>query len=569
MPSGVPAAPDRARAYAEAALAGNLPIPIGQLVRSACERHLEDLATGADRGLRWNGEEAERAVKFFGYVRQSKGRWVDQPLTLLPWQEFVIASIFGWQRRRDDLGRWIRRYRHAFVEVAKKQGKTTFASGIALFLLDFDGEAGAEIYSAATKRDQARLCWDEAASMVKKTASLRTRIRVTDTRATMYVLETASKYVALGADKDSADGINPHGAIIDELHRHSDRELVDILEQSAAARSQPLMFYITTAGLSGESIYQELHRYARSIIEGTVQDDEWFVYIAALDETDDWTDPTVYGKANPSLGVTIQLDDLIKERDKAVAVPGRQNAFRRLRLNQQTEQSSRWVDLQLWDANSATGGDVGEEALAGRRCYGGLDLSSVSDLTAWAMVFPRDQDRDEVDILVRCWCPEAKLRDQGNRYRDQYRVWAKEGWLTPTPGDAVDYAFVKAQILQDATLFRVVDLNVDRLFQGYQTSQELAENGLKVFGMGQGFISMSPPMKEFERRLLKKQLRHGNNRLLRWAISNMSILQDPAGNIKPDKRDREKKIDPIVAVVMALDRAMRHETRRPALLGSA
>lgn len=554
------AEPDAPTAYAEAVTSGReLPVPVGALVRSACERHLADLSGGSSRGLRWDGDLASRAIRFFGLLKQSKGRWADQPLELLPWQAFVVGSLFGWQRYRDDHEAWVRRYRHGYVEVAKKNGKTTFAAGIGLWLLDMDGENGAEVYSAATKRDQARLCWDEAAQMVHKTAGLRRRIKVVDSRANMYVTETASKYVALGADKDSADGINPHGGIIDELHRHSDRELVDIIEQSAAARQQPLMFYVTTAGLSGESIYQELHRYARSVVEGTVADDEWFVYLATLDEADDWQDPSVYGKANPSLGVTVQLADLVQERDKALQVPGRQNAFRRLRLNQQTEQAERWIDLGLWDANAGT---VDLERLKGRPCYGGLDLSSVSDLSAWVLAFPRDDDREELDIVARCWCPESKLKDPSNRYRDQYAQWARKGFLTATEGEAIDYAIVKADILADAARYRIEDLNVDFLFQGFQLAQELTGAGLKVFGMRQGFMSMAMPMKEFERRLIAHKLHHGGNPILRWAASNVSVRQDPAGNLKPDKSSRAEKIDPVVALVMALDRAMRNSERR-------
>jgi len=258
---------------------------------------------------------------------QSKGQWAGEPLLLQDWQAFVVGSIFGWK----EIATGLRRFRKAYTEVARKNGKTTLASGVGLYLLDFDGEAGAEIYCTATKRDQARLCWSEAMRMVQYTPALKKRIKVVESRANLHVLQTNSKFEALGADNDSMDGLNPHAYIIDELHAHKTRGIVDALETAAGARRQPLAFYITTAGVAKESVYSETHDYARRVVEGIIDDDQWFSFIAALDEDDDWTDPAVYIKANPSLGVTVQLEELMAERDRAMDSPGRQNSFRRLR----------------------------------------------------------------------------------------------------------------------------------------------------------------------------------------------------------------------------------------------
>jgi phage terminase large subunit-like protein len=544
---------DPVAAYAHSVVDGK--VITGRLVNLACQRHLSDLEQGPARGLRWNLEEAERALGFFGHLKQSKGRWAGEGLVLLAWQQFVIGSLFGWQRYSEPYRRWIRRFRRSFTSVAKKNGKTTASSGVALYLLDFDGEPGAEIFSAASKRDQARLSWDEAAQMVFRTPSLKRRIKVVDSRAHMYVAQTASKYVALGHDADSTDGINPHAAIIDELHRAANRDLIDVIEDSTAARTQPLIFYITTAGLIGESIYDEIDDYSRRVVEG-VEDDGWFGYTATLDQHDDWRDDSLYIKANPSLGVTVQIEDLRAERDRAVLVPGRQNPFRRLRLNQRTEQAHRWLDLGLWDAQNLH--EIDEERLHGRHCYGGLDLASVSDLTAWALVFPQEDDPDALDVLIRAWCPESRLYAGDNRWRDQYQVWKAGGFLATTPGESIDYGFVRKQIMQDAERFQIVDLNIDRLFQSHEMSVKLAEEGLTLFGMGQGFMSMTTPSKELERRLLARKLNHGRNPLLRWSAGNVAVRQDPAGNLKPDKSSSQGKIDPIVALIMALDRAMRN-----------
>jgi len=477
-------------AYMHEVLDGS--IPAGHLVRLAVERHLRDLEEGGARGLRFDRAAAEHTVRFFGFLKHSKGEWGGQPFVLEPWQQWLVWMMFGW-KRADGL----RRFRTAYVEVARKNGKTTLAAGLGLYLLVADGEPGAEVYSAATKREQARLSHGEAVRMVKGSAALSRMVGVF--KDNLHVSATASKYEPLGADANTMDGLNVHGAIIDELHAHRDRKVVDVLETATGARRQPLICEITTAGSDQSSICYEHHEYARQILEGTIQDDTWFAYIASLDEGDDWLDESAWAKANPNLGVSVKLDNLRRTAEKAKRLPAAQNAFRRLHLNEWTQQTDRWIDLDLWDENA--GDPVAEEDLKGRECYGGLDLSSVSDMTAWVMVFPRAEDPDEVDVLARFWCPGARLGDPGNKYADQYRAWAQQGFLQVTPGDAVDYGFVKKCVLEDAGRFNLRDLNVDRLFQGYQLSQELMDEGLTVFGMGQGFYSMAVPMREFERRL--------------------------------------------------------------------
>lgn len=536
-------------AYQHSVLDGS--IPAGKLIRLAVERQQHDLETGAARGLHFDRAAAEHVIQFFSFLKHSKGEWAGQPFVLEPWQQFLIWVLFGWK--------WadgLRRFRTGYVEVPRKNGKSTLSAGIGLYLLVADGEPGAEIYSAATKRDQAKITWGEAVRMVKASPALTRMIRHFRASDNLSIEATASKFMPLGADADSMDGLNIHCALIDELHAHKTRAVTDVLDTATGARRQPLIFEITTAGSDQNSVCYEHHEYSRRILEQAVEDDSWFAFIASLDEGDDWTDPTVWAKANPNLGVSVKAHDLEVKAERAQRLPAAQNAFRRLHLDQWTQQTDRWIDLSLWDENA---GQVDEAALAGRICYGGLDLSSVSDITAWVLVFPQDGDPEALDILARFWCPEAKLHDDSNRYLDQYRVWADAGRLQVTLGNAVDYAFVKRCVLEDAAKFRLANLNVDRLFQGYQLSQELADEGLEVFGMGQGFLSMAAPMKEFERRLLAKKLHHGGNPILRFMADNVAVRQDPAGNLKPDKAASQGRIDGIVALVMALDRAMRHE----------
>lgn len=534
-------------AYAHGVLDGS--IPACALIRQAVERHNADLEHGAERGLHFDRAAAQHVIDFFGFLKHSKGEWAGQPFQLSPWQVWLLWVLFGW-KRADGL----RRFRTAYIEVPRKNGKTTILAGIGLYLLVSDGEPGAEIYSAATKRDQAILAHSEATRMVKASPALRSMIEVYKNNLNIEV--SASKYEPLGADADTMDGLNVHGALIDELHAHKTRDVVDVLETATGARRQPLIVEITTAGSDQTSICFEHHDYSRKVLDGSIQDDTWFAFIAALDDKAEWSDPGEWAKANPNLGISVKLDDLQRKCERAKRLPAAQNAFRRLHLDQWTQQTDRWIDLGLWDENA---GVVDEAALEGALCYGGLDLASVSDLTAWVMAFPNEGDPDGVDIIARFWCPESKLADETNRYQAQYQAWAAQGLLQVTRGDAVDYAFVKRAVLEDAQRFQLANLNVDRLFQGYQLSQELADEGLEVFGMGQGFMSMAAPMREFERRLLAKKLHHGGNPILRWMADNVAVQQDAAGNLKPDKAASQGKIDGVVALLMALDRCMRQE----------
>ncbi|KKM86470.1 hypothetical protein LCGC14_1278660 [marine sediment metagenome] len=542
--------------YARLALAGK--IVVGKWVRLACERHLHDLKTGHGRGIYFDEKAANRAIRFFRFLKHSKGEWAGQRFDLELWQAFIVGSLFGWKREDGT-----RRFRQGFTEIARNNGKTTLAAGVGLLLLVADDEPGAEIYTAATKRDQARITHSEATRMVRQSKALRQRVRIF--KDNLNIPDTASKYEPLGADANTTSGLNLHGAIVDELHEHKTRDMVDVLETATGSRRQPLIFEITTAGLAGESIYNEHHDYGISILEGTIEDDTWFAYIATMDEGDDWTSRRAWAKANPNLGICVKLDDLRRKCRKAKQIPAAQNVFLRLHANVRTQQITRWIDLATWDANAEVDGRlhvIDEEKLRGRACYGGLDLGAVADLTAWLMVFPWEDNPEEVDILARFWCPEAALKDRHNRYRAQYVQWARMGLLRTTPGNATDYEFVKAAILEDAATFGLVDLNVDRLFQAHQLASDLTEEGLTVVGMGQGFLSMAAPMRTFEEKLLAGLLHHGGNPVLRWMANNVAVKHDAAGSVKPDKDESQGRIDGIVALVMALDRLMRHEDKQ-------
>ena len=497
---------------------------------------------------------AARAVGFIETLQHVRGRWAGAPFKLETWQKRdIVEPLFG---TLDEDGN--RLYRTAYIEIPRKNGKSELAAAVALLLLFADQELGAEVYGAAIDRDQASIIYRIAAAMVRKNKALSKRAKVIDSTKRIVYPTTDSFYRAIPADAAGSEGFDAHGIIFDELHVQKTRDLWDVLETSTGSRAQPLIFAITTAGHDRQSICWEQHEYARQVLDGTIEDPTFFPYLRAAPEDADWTSPKIWRACNPALGTFRSMKQLQAEKTKAINSPAYQNTFRERYLNQWMQQETRWISLDLWDSNA---GLVDEDSLRGRTCYGGLDLGAVDDMTAWELVFPREDDPEELDVLTRAWCPEAKLYDASNRYRASYQMWARNGVLKTTPGEFIDYSFVKKSILDDAEKFHLVDLNVDRLFQAHQLATELQEEGLKVAGMGQGFMSMAAPMQEIYRRLLARKVHHGGHPVLRWMADNVAVKQDPAGNLKPDKAESQGKIDGIVALVMALDRAMRHEEK--------
>ncbi len=538
----------QAEQYIEDVISGR--VSVCRWVRLAVERHQQDLAEGAARGLFFDEQAARFAISFFGLLTHWKGEWSGQPVTLEPWQQFITWSLFGWKRERDNM----RRFRTAYIEVPRKNGKTTWAAGIGLLLMVADGEPGAEIYSAATKRDQARLSHQAATEMVRRSAPLRSLVNIH--KDNLHSLQTASKFEPLGRDADSLDGLNVHGAIVDELHAHKTRDLWDVLETATGARRQPLMLVITTAGYDRQTICWQLHTYAEKVLSGLVDDDSFFGAIYSVDEGDDWESESNWYKANPNLGVSKKLDDMRRLAGRAREMPAQLNAFLRLHLNIWTQAEDRWISPEAW---AACGLEVDAEALAGRKAWGGLDLATTTDIAAWVLVFPPAAgDASGVfRVLPRFFIPEDAIRERSKRDRVPYEAWEREGLVFATPGNVIDYDWILAQIDQDAQTYDVQEVAFDR-WGATSISTRLQERGLTMVQFGQGYASMSGPMKELGKLILGQKLAHGGNQVLAWMADNVVAAQDPAGNIKPDKGRSREKIDGIVATIMALDRAMRH-----------
>jgi phage terminase large subunit-like protein len=367
--------------------------------------------------------------------------------------------------------------------------------------------------------------------------------------------ETRSTYRVLSADAFTKHGLNAHGVIVDELHVQPHRDLVDVLVTATGARSQPLVVFITTAGYDKTSICWEYHEYAEQVLNGVIDDPTFFAYIAAADKDDDWLDPAIWAKANPGLGVSVKLDYLKQEANRARHVPAYQNTFRRLHLNQWTQQASRWLDLEAWDACNLA---IDPKLLEGAECYAGLDLSSTSDIAALVLDFPTEEGEDEERHawLPFFWIPEDNMMERVRKDRVPYDAWTRDELITATEGNVIDYQFILRDIEALGEIFNIKEIAFDR-WGAFQISSQLEGLGFELVGFGQGYKSMSPPMTDLLRLVLGKQLAHGANPVLRWMADNLVVDTDPAGNVKPNKKKSREKIDGIVAGLMALDRAVR------------
>ncbi|MBQ3268353.1 MAG: terminase large subunit [Clostridia bacterium] len=497
----------------------------------------------------YDQEAADYAVSFIQCLRHTKGRWAGKPFTLLPWQESVVRDIFGILKPNGK-----RQFNTAYVEIPKKNGKSELAAAIALFLLFGDGEPSAEVYGAAADRQQASIVFDVANQMVQMTPALAKRSKILTANKRIVNHANNGFYQVLSAEVGTKHGLNVSGLVLDEVHAQPNRKLYDVLTKgSGDAREQPLYFLITTAGNDTNSICYELHQKALDIIEGRKHDETFYPVIYGADESEDWTDPKVWMKANPSLGETITMDKVQAACDSARQNPGEENSFRQLRLNQWVKQAVRWMPMERWDENAFP---VDPEELEGRVCYGGLDLSSTSDITAFVLVFPPEDDDGKYAIMPFFWVPEETLDLRVKRDHVPYDIWQRQGVLETTEGNVIHYGYIEKFIERLGERYNIREIAFDR-WGAVQMVQNLEGMGFTVVPFGQGFKDMSPPTKELMKLTLEKRLAHGGHPVLRWMMDNIFIRTDPAGNIKPDKEKSTEKIDGAVATIMALDRAIR------------
>ncbi len=492
---------------------------------------------------------ADYAVAFIENLCHTKGTWAGKPFELIDWQEQIIRDLFGTLKPNG-----YRQFNTAYIEIPKKQGKSELAAAVALLLTCGDGEERAEVYGCAADRQQAAIVFDVAADMVRMCPALSKRVKILASQKRLIYTPTNSFYQVLSAEAYSKHGFNIHGVVFDELHTQPNRKLFDVMTKgSGDARMQPLYFLITTAGTDTHSICYETHQKAKDIIEGRKIDATFYPVIYGADESDDWTDPKVWKKANPSLDITVGIDKVKAACESAKQNTGEENAFRQLRLNQWVKQAVRWMPMEKWDKCAFS---VDEDELEGRVCYGGLDLSSTTDITAFVLVFPPLDEQDKYIILPYFWIPEDNLTLRVNRDHVPYDVWERQGYLQTTEGNVVHYGFIEKFIERLGERFNIREIAFDR-WGAVQMVQNLEGMGFTVVPFGQGFKDMSPPTKELMKLVLEQKIAHGGHPVLRWNMDNIYIRTDPAGNIKTDKEKSTEKIDGAVATIMALDRAIR------------
>jgi len=508
-------------------------------------------------GAYYDEEAAEAAVEFIEARRHFKGRWAGSRLWLFEWQKvWVVRPLFGWKRADGT-----RLYRLAYVEAPRKGGKTTLAAGIALKLAHADGEAAPEVYFAAYDKDQAGICFDTARFITERDEELSPLTVVYNSRREMKLRDNPGGMMrVLSKETGKLYGINLHGAIFDELMTQKTRDLWDALTTSEGSREQSLIFAISTAGWDQHSVCFEQHELTRQIHEGVSEDPSFLGVVFGAPMDADWTDESVWMAANPSLGeksegASVDIEYYRRKATKARNQPTEQNAFRTLLLSQWVGQAERFLDMDAWD--QCDGSVAQAEGLA---AFGGLDLSATTDLTAFVVVAGRGKPEF---IIPYVFLPEDGIADKEKRDRVPYREWARQGLLRLTPGKTVNYDAVREAIRDAALRFNLKDVTYDR-WNATQFVADLEDDGLKMFDLGQGILQLSPPTKELLRLVTETELAHAGHPLLRWCASNVSPRTDSAGNVKPDKQTSAHRIDPIVALIMALDGWMRRgkEKRR-------
>jgi phage terminase large subunit-like protein len=537
---------DPATQYARDVVDGK--VIAGPHVRAQCARHLRDLETGHERGLVWSPESAERFYLFCLHVlRLNGGEFEGKPFDLHVSQKFIAGSLFGWLRIDG-----ARRFRLAFIEQGKGNGKSPLAAAIGLYGLTADNEARAEVYASATKKDQAQILFRDAVAMVDQSPHLAANLTKSGRNPVwnLAYLKTGSFFRPLAAD-NAQSGPRPHVALLDEVHEHKTGLMVEMMRAGTKGRRQALIFLITNSGTDKQSICWHYHEYATRVADGTLEDDSFFSYVCALDEKDDpFSDEDCWFKANPLLGVTIPKRYIQEQVREAIGMPGKESIVRRLNFCQWTDAESPWIGGEVW--MGAKDSDFNDELLLDRKCYGGLDLSSTTDLTAFALLFEPTEKDPHWRQKVWFWLPADKMDERERRDRVPYAAWRAAGWLETTPGSAIDKRFVLARVVQTASRYRMTSVGYD-LWRFEDFSALVADEGaeLPLEGFGQGFKSMAPAVDEYERMLVSGELRHDGNPVMTWNAASAVLDTDPAGNRKVTKRRATGRVDGIVAAVMA------------------
>ena len=543
-----------ARQYAEAVVARD--IPACRWVQLACQRQLDDLARFKGKGspYRFNPKLTDRTDKtyapadnlcaFIERLPHVKGPLAGTAITLEPWQVFILSTVYGWVKPDGT-----RRFRRAYIEVPRGNAKSTLSSAVALYMLAADGEGGAEVYSLATTRDQARIVFGDAQTMARKSSGFRSRFGVAVGAHNMHVLATGSKFEALSAEGSTLDGLNIHFGCVDELHAHKTRTVYDVVETGTGKRDNSLLWVITTAGSNRAGICYEVRTFVTKLLDRVFEDDSQFGIIFGLDDGDDWASEAALVKANPNWGISVRAEVLLPLQAKAMQLPSAVNNFKTKHLNEWVNADTAWMDMRAWDRCADPALNL--ENFAGQPCWIGLDLASKTDIAALLMVFAHPEIVGGFAVFGRYYLPEDTVMATGN---SQYPGWMRTGRLTVTPGNVIDFGWIEADLIDAVSRFAIQAVAFDP-FQATQLSTRMIAEGLPMIEVRPTVLNFSEPMKTLEALVLQRKLIHDGDPVLAWMVSNVVAHLDAKDNIYPRKERPENKIDGIVALIMALARA--------------
>lgn len=497
---------------------------------------------------------ADRVCQFFElFLRHSKGAFAGKPFTLLSWQRDLLRTAFGWKVKASGL----RRYREVYLEIPRKNGKSTLAAGVALYLTFADGEPTAEVYAGATDREQAEIVFSEAARMVRASPELREACETyTDS---IIVPDTLASLKVLSGNPTNKDGLNISGAVIDELHAHKTRDLYDVLKTATGSREQPMLFICTTAGRERRGICWELHEHALRVRAGDIRDEQFLPVVYSADEADDWKSEKTWKRVNPSYGVSLRQEYMKQQAGRAASTPGFEPTFRRYHLNVWGQEEKRFFHMPAWDTCALP---VNPEAIrkAELPCYVGLDLSKRTDLTAAVAIFARLDGG--FDVLPQFWVPKDNIERRALADKVPYPTWVQQGYITATPGNVTDYDVIEAHLAKWHEQFQIKQLAIDP-WGSHQLGTRLAnQHGIEVVEVPQTLKHMSEPTKRLDQLVLQRKISHDGNPVLRWCASNVVVYVDPNENLRPTKKKSTERIDGVVALINALSRAILAEEQR-------
>lgn len=537
-------------------------VPVCKLVLASRRRQINDLIRAAQNDPEfpyyYDDKEADQAVQFFRLLRHVEGEWKGKRFELVDWQEWdIIRPLYGWRHRETGY----RRFRTAYIEIPRRNSKSTMAAGIAAKGLIADAEARGQVYAAATKEEQALIVWETAKDMILTSPELRKFIE--PFKRSLFCPRLGSRFKPLGRDSRTQDGLSVHLGVIDEYHAHKTTEMLDVLSSGRGSRRQPLLVIITTAGFGTHSPCKKESDIAKRIINGAVKNEQYFAYITTVDDPAKWDDPVEWQKANPNFGISVYEEGFRAEFEEARLSPGKQNGFKTKKLNIWTEQSSRWLSLEQYNK---CGGPIDWGKLKGKRCFGGLDLGISRDLSAFCLAFMDEKPKvalvqdgklmqPKVYLLAKFWVPEETLHDRSRMEGVPYAEWADAGFITTTPGNSTRYDIIRRDINALADEFEIAEIAVDRA-HAHQLMTELADDGITIFKHAQNMMAMNMPCRSFEELILQGRLQHGDNPVLAWQVSNVAIVRDGNENIKIVKDKSGDRVDGVVAGAMAVGRLL-------------